>query len=60
VVLIQEESPRMKWKLGVIEGLVKGRDNLIRSAKVRTRNGITRRPIVRLYPLEINERDGVN
>lgn len=45
VVLIQEESPRMKWKLGVIEELVKGKDDFVRSAKFRTKCGITTRPI---------------
>ena len=41
------------WKLAVVQDLVRGKDGLIRSAVIKTDTGITNRPIVKLYPLEI-------
>ena len=54
VVQIHDDSPRSQWKLAVIKDLVKGNDGYIRSVTVRTANGITNRPITRLYPLEVS------
>jgi transposase InsO family protein len=53
VVLVHDDAPRLLWKLAVVEELVKGNDGLIRSAKIRTQNGLTNRAIVKLYPLEV-------
>ena len=53
VVLIHDDSPRARWKMAVIENLIKGNDGNIRAAEVRTNTGKTNRPIARLYPLEI-------
>ena len=53
-VQIHEDSPRISWKIGLIEDLVRGGDGLVRSATVRTKYGLTNRPIVKLYPLEVN------
>jgi len=53
VVLIHDDTPRVQWKLAVIEGVNKGADGLIRSANVRTSTGRTNRPIAKLYPLEV-------
>ena len=54
VVQIESDSPRVQWRLGVIEDVIMGRDRLIRAAKVRTSRGlVTTRPIVKLYPLEL-------
>ena len=39
VLLIHNDTPRMQWKLAIIEGLNKGEDGLIRSANVRTFTG---------------------
>ena len=36
VVIIHDDTPRIKWKLAVIEGVNKGADGLIRSADIRT------------------------
>ena len=51
VVLIHD-SPRARWKMAVIENLIKGNDGNIRAAEVRTSNGRTNRPIARLYLLK--------
>ncbi|CAC5366792.1 unnamed protein product [Mytilus coruscus] len=39
----------------VVEEVVTGNDGLVRSVIIRTNSGRTSRPIVKLYPLEINE-----
>ncbi|XP_071132833.1 uncharacterized protein [Mytilus edulis] len=54
LVQIHDEKPRIGWKTAIVEDLVKGNDGHVRSAVVRTKNGITNRPIVKLYPLEIH------
>ena len=56
VVQVHDEVPRLRWKLAVAEELMSGRDGLTRAAKIRTGNGHTTRPIAKIYPLEINER----
>ncbi|CAC5357219.1 unnamed protein product [Mytilus coruscus] len=54
VVQLESESPRLLWRLGIIEDVIKGGDGLICAAKVRTSRGlVTTRPIVKLYPLEL-------
>ena len=58
VVQIHDDNlPRTNWKIGVIEELSYGNDNLVRSAKLRTPKSVMNRPIVKLYPLEICESD---
>ncbi|XP_053390049.1 uncharacterized protein LOC128552977 [Mercenaria mercenaria] len=54
VVQIHDNNlPRNRWSLGVIEDVVTGRDGLIRAARIRSRRGVTMRPIAKLYPLEL-------
>lgn len=53
VVLIHDNTPRMQWKMGVIEKLYPGRDGKVRTADVRTSKGVLTRPIQRLHDLEI-------
>ncbi|VDI77079.1 Hypothetical predicted protein [Mytilus galloprovincialis] len=59
VQIYDDNSPRTTWKLGVIEELTYGNDNLVRSATVRTSNSKLNRPIVKLYPLEICASDSI-
>ena len=54
MVLIHNEGPRLYWKLAVVEELIVGGDGLVRAANIRTSNGRTNRPIVKLYPLEVS------
>ena len=54
VVVIHDDTPRLKWQLAVVKDLQRGNDNVVRSATIRTVNGVTSRPVVKLYPLEIN------
>ena len=54
LVLVREDNlPRMKWPLGVIEEVYPGKDGLIRSVKVRMARGSLMRPIQRLHCLEV-------
>ena len=54
VVLIHDDCPRALWKLGIIVDLIKGNDQIVRVAKVKTANVVTTRPINKLFPLELN------
>ena len=55
VVLIEEgRVPRSAWRLGKVEGLIKGDDDKVRGAKVKVAKTKTlvQRPISRLYKIE--------
>ena len=55
VVLIKEDNiPRLKWPVGIINELFHGKDGLIRSVNLKTSKGMLVRPIQRLYDLEVN------
>ena len=60
IVLVHDDSkPRRCWKLARVEELIVGRDGLTRGAvrrvaSTRGRRTVLRRPLQRLYPLEIN------
>ena len=55
VVLIHDHvKPRLQWQLAIVTALNVGLDGLVRSVKIRTKNGHTSRPINKLYPLELN------
>ena len=60
VTVFEEEVKRNKWKLVVIKELIKGKDGVVRGAKVRVlTNGIpfhVSRPVQKLYPLEIKSK----
>ena len=49
---IHDEGPRSRWSLAVVEELITGNDGSVRAAKMKTKQGLTTRPIVKLYPLE--------
>ena len=53
VVLLKEKLPRGQWRVGRIIELIKGRDQLVRSAKVRmTLKKVLTRALNMLYPIE--------
>ena len=55
VVLIKgDDKHRGKWNIGIVEELYKGKDNVIRAAKLRSRKTYIERPIQFLYPLELS------
>lgn len=52
VVLLQaENSSPLDWPLGIIEKVFPGKDGVVRVVNVRTKSGIYRRPVVKIYPL---------
>ena len=57
VTVYEEGKKRNEWKLAVVEELVRGRDGIVRGAKIRviTKGKIVRisRPVQRLYPIEV-------
>ena len=54
IVLVHSDTEkRVHWPLAIVTKLNKGNDGLVRSAIIRTKNGVSSRPIVKLYPLEI-------
>lgn len=55
VVQIHGENARVNWRLGVITGLINGRDGIVRSVSLRTSSGHLLRPVSKLYPIEVAE-----
>ena len=58
VVLIDSDDlirNRLKWKLGIVTSLIRGMDGIVRSVNLKTGTGFTNRPIVKLYPIEVND-----
>lgn len=59
VVVHNHQTKRNHWKLGKIIELITGSDNIPRAAVVKIRSGESmfniKRPVTKLYPLEINE-----
>ena len=55
VVLIKsEDKNRGKWKIGITAELIKGRDGIVRAAKLRTGTSHLERAVQQLYPLELS------
>ena len=48
-----EERNRSKWKIGVVEHLIQGRDGVIRGAQLRAGKTERERPLQLLFPLEL-------
>ncbi len=57
IVQIQCDCNRVLWKLAKVQELIRGKDGLVRSAVVKTDSGVTNRPIVKLFPLELHDHD---
>jgi len=54
VMIHDEDSKRVLWKIGLVTEHIVGRDGKVRAVWLRTSNGsVLNRPIQRLYPLEI-------
>ena len=57
VVMVHVDTcPRLQWPWGVVVTVFPGKDGKVRAAEVRTAKGIVRRPVQKLYNLEINDR----
>ena len=60
VCIHKDKLPRQRWALGKIVRVLPGKDNIIRAAEVRSldKSGnpiVLKRPVQKLYPLEITE-----
>ena len=55
--VFEDSTPRQRWKIGVVEDLIYGRDQNVRAAVVRMssrgREMRLKRPVQRLYPIEV-------
>ena len=64
VLLIKsEDKNRGKWKIGVVTDLIKGRDGIVRAAKLRVGASCIERAVRHLFPLELScdrRRDGMD
>ena len=51
----ENNKNRVFWKMGRVEGLLKGDDNVVQGATLQLANqNIIQRPIQKLYPFEVN------
>ena len=55
VLLVDENTPRYLWPLGVVVEVCEGRDGLVRSVKVKTRSTVLVRPITKVVLIEEND-----
>ena len=57
VTVFEENVKRGKWKMAVVENLIRGRDNVVRGANerviVKGKPARISRPVQQLYPLEV-------
>ena len=52
VVMIQEDSPRLKWPLAVVTEVLPSKDDLVRRVKIRLNTGsVLERPVQKLVLL---------
>jgi hypothetical protein len=53
IVLIHGDSLRINWKYARVDSLIRSEDGVVRAVNVWTADGLTNRPISKLYPLEV-------
>ena len=51
--MADDRDKRLNWRMGVVQKLLIGRDGRCRAAVVQVKSGLLRRPIRKLYKLEI-------
>ncbi|KAL4083557.1 hypothetical protein QTP88_028873 [Uroleucon formosanum] len=54
VIVVDNQSPPLMWRLGRVLELLPGTDGHVRVVRVMTRLGIVTRPVVKLVPLPAN------
>jgi hypothetical protein len=55
VVMIKgEEKNRGVWRIGIVEKLIQGRDNVVRGVRLRAGKSYMERPVQHLFPLELS------
>ena len=53
MLIKEDERNRGKWKIGIVDQLIAGRDGVVRAAKLRAGNSHLERALQQLYPLEL-------
>lgn len=53
VLLVDENTPRSLWPLGLISEVIPGRDGLIRSVNIKTKSSNLKRPVTKVVLLEV-------
>ena len=53
VLVADDREKRLNWKMGVVRQLIPGHDGKCRAAVVQVKSGLLRRPIRKLYKLEL-------
>ena len=53
-VIKDDNKDRNKWKLGIVEELIAGRDGVVRAVKLRAGKSHLERAVQQLYPLELS------
>ena len=54
VIIKWDERNRGKWKLGIVEKLIPGRDQVVRAVRLRAGKSYLERPVQHLFPLELS------
>ena len=49
-----DKKNRGKWQVGIKENIFMGKDNTIKSIRIRTGNSVIEEPIQLLYPMELH------
>ena len=52
VLLVDENTPRNLWPLGIVLEVTEGRDGLVRSVRIRTQSTVLIRPVTKIVMLE--------
>ena len=52
LLIKSEDENRGKWRIGVVTDLIKGRDGVVRAAKLRVGTSCIERAVQQLFPLE--------
>ncbi|XP_075170482.1 uncharacterized protein LOC142242847 [Haematobia irritans] len=54
VIIVDSNAKRNEWLKGVVIDVHRGRDDIVRSAVIKTKGGLLTRPIVKLAKLDVN------
>lgn len=53
VIIVDDNAKRNEWSKGMIIDVHRGKDDVVRSAVVKTKNGLLTRPVVKLAKLDV-------
>lgn len=57
VIIGSDNDKRLSWPIAVITEVIKGKDGIVRTIKLKTSTGELWRPIQRIYPLEVRSNE---